>query len=71
MHLLIADIYKSVAIRLPVISYDLWSDYFCRIIKKVIAEFFVAENIKGLTTLNMGDLKGNIIKHFGRLRYKG
>lgn len=42
---------------------------YCRIVEKVNPEFFVIENVKGLTTLGNGAFKRDIIERFGNLGY--
>ena len=43
---------------------------YCRIVEKVQPEFFVIENVKGLTTLAGGAFKEDIISRFERLGYE-
>ena len=43
---------------------------YCRVVEKVKPDFFVLENVKGLTTLANGAFKKDIIKRFGDLGYK-
>ena len=42
---------------------------YCRIVEIIKPEFFVLENVKGLTTLAGGAFKEDIIKRFGNLGY--
>ncbi|MCI6190968.1 MAG: DNA cytosine methyltransferase [Clostridium sp.] len=42
---------------------------YCRIVEKVQPKFFLIENVKGLTTLNNGIFKNDIIKRFEKLGY--
>lgn len=42
---------------------------YCRIVKTVSPDFFVLENVRGLTTLAGGAFKDDIIKRFGDLGY--
>ncbi len=42
---------------------------YCRIVEKISPEFFVIENVKGLTTLSGGAFKCDIIERFGKLGY--
>lgn len=42
---------------------------YCRIVERVQPDFFVLENVKGLTTLAGGAFKEDIIKRFGELGY--
>ena len=42
---------------------------YCRIVEKINPEFFVLENVKGLTTLAKGAFRDDIIKRFGELGY--
>lgn len=42
---------------------------YCRIVEKVRPEFFVIENVKGLTTLSGGAFKNDIINRFQKLGY--
>lgn len=42
---------------------------YCRIVEKVKPDFFVLENVKGLTTLAGGAFRDDIIKRFGELGY--
>ena len=42
---------------------------YCRIVEKVNPDFFVLENVKGLTTLAEGAFRDDIIKRFGELGY--
>jgi len=42
---------------------------YCRIVEQVKPEFFVLENVKGLTTLSDGMFKDDIINRFGSLGY--
>lgn len=43
---------------------------YCRIVEKILPEFFVIENVKGLTTLGGGIFKEDIINRFQNLGYK-
>lgn len=43
---------------------------YCRIVEKIRPEFFVIENVKGLTTLSGGAFKEDIITRFSALGYK-
>ena len=43
---------------------------YCRIVERVRPEFFVIENVKGLTTLSGGAFKDDIITRFTALGYK-
>ncbi len=42
---------------------------YCRIVKLISPQFFVIENVKGLTTLNNGAVKKDIIKRFSSMGY--
>lgn len=42
---------------------------FCRIVQSVQPDFFVIENVKGLTTLNKGLVKEDIINRFSEMGY--
>lgn len=42
---------------------------YCRIVEKIRPEFFVIENVKGLTTLSGGAFKEDIISRFSALGY--
>lgn len=42
---------------------------YCRIVEKVRPEFFVIENVKGLTTLSGGAFRDDIISRFSSLGY--
>lgn len=42
---------------------------YCRIVRTVSPEFFVIENVKGLTTLNNGAVKEDIIERFSSMGY--
>ena len=42
---------------------------YCRIVEKIRPEFFVIENVKGLTTLSNGAFKDDIINRFSALGY--
>ena len=42
---------------------------YCRVVEKINPDFFVLENVKGLTTLAKGAFKDDIIKRFGDLGY--
>lgn len=42
---------------------------YCRIVEKIKPEFFVIENVKGLTTLSGGAFKNDIINRFQKLGY--
>ena len=42
---------------------------YCRIVEKVNPEFFVIENVKGLTTLSGGAFRDDIISRFSALGY--
>lgn len=42
---------------------------YCRIVEQVNPEFFLLENVKGLTTLSGGAFKYDIIRRFGQLGY--
>lgn len=42
---------------------------YCRIVETIMPEFFVIENVKGLTTLSGGAFKDDIIKRFSALGY--
>lgn len=42
---------------------------YCRIVENVDPDFFLLENVKGLTTLNNGMFKDDIIKRFSQLGY--
>lgn len=43
---------------------------YCRIVETIMPEFFVIENVKGLTTLSGGAFKDDIIERFSELGYK-
>ena len=43
---------------------------YCRIVEKVNPEFFVIENVKGLTTLSGGAFRDDIISRFSALGYR-
>lgn len=43
---------------------------YCRIVERVRPDFFVIENVKGLTTLSGGAFKEDIITRFSALGYK-
>ena len=43
---------------------------FCRVVETIQPEFFLIENVKGLTTLNKGMFKDDILNRFGKLGYK-
>lgn len=43
---------------------------YCRVVEKLNPEFFVLENVKGLTTLANGAFKDDIIRRFGNLGYQ-
>ncbi len=43
---------------------------YCRVVETLQPEFFVLENVKGLTTLSKGAFKDDIIKRFTKLGYK-
>jgi len=43
---------------------------YCRIVKSVRPQFFVIENVKGLTTLNGGAVKQDIIDRFSSMGYQ-
>lgn len=43
---------------------------YCRIVEKVNPDFFVLENVKGLTTLAGGVFRDDIVKRFGELGYE-
>ena len=43
---------------------------YCRIVEKVNPDFFVLENVKGLTTLAGGAFRDDIVKRFGELGYE-
>lgn len=43
---------------------------YCRIVEKVKPDFFVLENVKGLTTLAGGAFCDGIVKRFGELGYQ-
>lgn len=43
---------------------------YCRVVEKVNPDFFVLENVKGLTTLAGGAFRDDIIKRFGDLGYE-
>lgn len=43
---------------------------YCRIVERVRPDFFVIENVKGLTTLSGGAFKDDIITRFSALGYK-
>lgn len=42
---------------------------YCRVVENVNPQFFVLENVKGLTTLNGGLFAEDIVKRFGALGY--
>ncbi len=42
---------------------------YCRVVERVKPDFFVLENVKGLTTLAGGAFRDDIIKRFGELGY--
>ena len=42
---------------------------YCRIVERIKPEFFVIENVKGLTTLSGGAFKDDIISRFSALGY--
>lgn len=42
---------------------------YCRVVEKINPDFFVLENVKGLTTLANGAFKDDIIDRFGKLGY--
>lgn len=42
---------------------------YCRVVRTVSPEFFVIENVKGLTTLNNGAVKEDIIERFSSMGY--
>lgn len=42
---------------------------YCRIVEKIRPDFFVIENVKGLTTLSGGAFKDDIINRFSNLGY--
>lgn len=42
---------------------------YCRVVEQIQPEFFVIENVKGLTTLSHGAFKDDIIKRFSALGY--
>lgn len=42
---------------------------YCRIVKLISPRFFVIENVKGLTTLNNGAVKKDIIERFSSMGY--
>lgn len=42
---------------------------YCRIVKEISPEFFVIENVKGLTTLNKGAVLKDIIRRFSEMGY--
>lgn len=42
---------------------------YCRIVQTINPEFFVLENVKGLTTLAGGAFRDDIVKRFGELGY--
>ncbi len=42
---------------------------YCRVVEKVNPDFFVLENVKGLTTLSGGAFRDDIVKRFGELGY--
>ena len=42
---------------------------YCRIVEKIKPDFFVIENVKGLTTLSRGAFKDDIISRFSSLGY--
>ena len=43
---------------------------YCRVVEKVNPDFFVLENVKGLTTLAGGAFRDDIVKRFGELGYE-
>jgi len=43
---------------------------YCRIVEKVSPDFFVVENVKGMTTLSGGAFKDDIINRFQKLGYQ-
>ena len=43
---------------------------YCRVVETVRPDFFVIENVKGLTTLSGGAFRDDIIDRFGKLGYK-
>ena len=43
---------------------------FCRVVETIQPDFFLIENVKGLTTLNKGMFKDDILNRFGKLGYK-
>lgn len=43
---------------------------YCRIVEKIMPDFFVIENVKGLITLANGIFKDDIVNRFGNLGYK-
>lgn len=43
---------------------------YCRIVEKIMPEFFVIENVKGILTLNDGSFVKDILKRFGNLGYE-
>lgn len=43
---------------------------YCRIVETIKPDFFVIENVKGLTTLSGGAFKDDIINRFSKLGYK-
>lgn len=42
---------------------------YCRVVEQIDPEFFVLENVKGLTTLAKGAFRDDIIERFGSLGY--
>lgn len=42
---------------------------YCRVVEQLNPDFFVIENVKGLTTLNKGAFKDDIIRRFSTLGY--
>ena len=42
---------------------------YCRVVEKIMPEFFLIENVKGLTTLSGGAFKEDIINRFSQLGY--
>lgn len=42
---------------------------YCRVVEKVMPEFFLIENVKGLTTLSGGAFKEDIINRFSKMGY--
>lgn len=43
---------------------------FCRVVETIRPDFFLIENVKGLTTLNKGMFKDDILNRFSKLGYK-